>query len=53
MYANYDICVYVCVFVDVPVFPTVTAVVTLDKYEPCTSPAELFAIPAEYSKVSF
>ena len=36
---------------DVPVFPTVTAMVTLDKYEPCTTAAEVFRIPEDYVKV--
>ena len=39
------------VYVDIPVFPTVTAIVTLDKYQPKTTPASKFLIPRDYKKV--
>ena len=37
---------------DIPVFPTVTAIVTLDKYERKTTPTSKFLIPRDYKKVS-
>ena len=39
--------------VDIPVFPTVTAIVTLDKYEHKVTPANKFLIPRDYQKVGY
>lgn len=35
---------------DIPVFPTVTAIVTLDKYEHKSTPTNKFLIPRDYQK---
>lgn len=35
---------------DIPVFPTITAIVTLDKYERQVTPASKFLIPRDYKK---
>ena len=46
------VCKYLFSFAtDIPVFPTVTAIVTLDKYECCSTPAEVFQVPSDYVKV--
>ena len=44
-------CVCVLSFADVPVFPTVTATVTLQHYESQEFPPSKFAIPEGYTKV--
>ena len=41
----------VSVAADVPVFPTVTAVITLERYEETKSQAHLFLVPRDYHKV--
>ena len=33
-------------------FPTVTAIITLEKYEPKQTPVSKFLIPRDYTKVS-
>ena len=44
-------CNYLIVhIIDVPIFPTVTAVVTLEKFEPRQTSAEKFLIPRDYKK---
>ena len=46
-----NLCNYLIVHIlDVPIFPTVTAVVTLEKFEPRQTSAEKFLIPRDYRK---
>ena len=44
-------CTLVSLFSDIPVFPTVTAVVTLEKYEEMKTAAHKFLVPRDYRKV--
>lgn len=37
---------------DIPVFPTVTAVITLEKYDEKKTPPHIFMVPRDYRKVS-
>ena len=41
-----------CLHADIPVFPTVTAVITLEKYEESISATNKFLVPRDYHKVS-
>ena len=36
---------------DIPVFPTVTAMITLERYERRETPVSKYLIPRDYSKV--
>lgn len=36
---------------DIPVYPTVTATITLQKYVPKTHPTSVFLVPRDYKKV--
>ena len=45
-------CLSVCLSADIPVFPTVTAVITLEKYEEVQTETSKFLVPRDYHKVS-
>ena len=50
-----SVCLSVCVWLlvaDIPVFPTVTAVITLERYEEVQTETSKFLVPRDYHKVS-
>lgn len=44
-----EVCLICCA--DIPVFPTVTAVITLEKYEESKAETHKFLVPRDYRKV--
>lgn len=50
MYMYIQTCLHFC-SADIPVFPTVTAVITLEKYDEKKTPPHIFMVPRDYRKV--
>ena len=51
-YLVVDMSCHVCLSADIPVFPTVTAVITLERDEEVQTETSKFLVPRDYHKVS-